>query len=79
MIVKKEPFQREMLALADTIKLFSQGASPTSQTPYLTSYIQLLQKQHPAAFSTNDPSKDMLIHVLELLEFNNLETSCLKG
>jgi len=39
----------------------------------------LLQKQHPAAFSTNDPSKDMLIHVLELLEFNNLETSCLKG
>lgn len=74
----KQPFQKEMTALVDTIKIFAQNSSP-SNVHQLSCYVKTLQKLHPYAFSASDSGKDLLIHVLELLEFNNFESSCLKG
>lgn len=56
-----------MVALADTIKLFSQGMAPAGDGQYLSSYVDALQRLKPAAFTMSDPNKDVLIHVMELL------------
>lgn len=62
--------------------MFAQASGQTissSQQPLVTQYIQSIQKTYPGAFSASDSSKDITVHLLDMLDFNNLEQSALKS
>lgn len=80
---RKDVFQKELTQMSETIKVFAQAsgqtASNTSAQPLLTQYVQTIQKTFPGALSLADSNKDLTVHLLDMLDFNNLEQSALKS